>query len=81
MSNVPSYVHKAKQEGHNYIGLLGNFMANILKIQKQGHNIVLQFVFTNISSKQETSKSFLCCFCLLFYGSESSTANSSLCIP
>ena len=32
MLNVPSYADKAKQEGHNYVGLLGTFMANILKI-------------------------------------------------
>jgi hypothetical protein len=32
MINVASYAHKAKQEGHNCIDLLGTFMANILKI-------------------------------------------------
>jgi hypothetical protein len=32
MLNVPSYAHKAKQEGHNCIGLLAAFMANVLKI-------------------------------------------------
>jgi len=57
----------------NYVGLLGIFMANILKVWEQGDYIEFWSVFTNIGSKTETYTTFLCCYVYCSTGSYNKT--------